>query len=93
MMSFSAAMDSIQLLGFRSCRMNFLQNLPIRPDPGLRGASSFQNFSFQRFSFTQMPPFFPATSFSPALVPVTGSFMTKGQAFNHDLKIHRAVLS
>ncbi len=55
--------------------------------------SAFQRFSVSAFQLYQNAPFFPATSFSPASGPVTGSFMTNGQAFNHYLKIHRAVLS
>ena len=101
MMSFSAAMDSIRLLVFLSCRMNFPPKSPqsarSRP-PRSFFISEFQLPAFQRFSVSafqlyQNAPFFPATSFSPASGPVTGSFMTNGQAFNHDLKIHRADLS
>ena len=109
MMSFSAAMDSIRLLVFLSCRMNFPPKSPqsarsrpprsffiseFQPPAFQRfSVSAFQRFSVSAFQLYQNAPFFPATSFSPASGPVTGSFMTNGQAFNHYLKIHRAVLS
>ena len=81
MMSFSAAMDSIRLLGFRSCRMNFPPESPQSARP--RPPRSFVISDFQRPAFQpyQNAPFLPATSFSPASGPATDSFLTKGQAF------------
>ena len=68
---------------------------PIRQIPASEELLHFRisASSVSAFQLYQNAPFFPATSFSPASGPVTGSFMTNGQAFNHYLKIHRAVLS
>jgi hypothetical protein len=82
MVSFSAAMDSIRLLGFRSCRMNFPPESP--QSARARPPRSFLISDFQRppaFQLCQNAPFFSATSFSPASGPATDSFLTKGQAF------------
>jgi hypothetical protein len=63
MMSFSAAMDSIRLLGFRSCRMSFPPESPqsarSRP-PGSFLISDSQRPAFQLY---QNAPFFPQPLF------------------------------
>lgn len=67
MMSFSAAMDSIWLLGFRSCRMNFPPKSP--QSARTRPQRSFFISEFQLPAFQLYPnaPFFPRNLFFPRL--------------------------
>lgn len=67
-MSFPAAMDSIQLLGFRSCRMNFPPKSPQSARSRPPRSFFISEFQLPAFQLYQNAPFFPATSFSPAMV-------------------------
>jgi hypothetical protein len=63
---------------------------PIRQIPT---SEELLHFRISASSVSALPkcPLFPRNLFFPRHGPVSGSFITKGQAFNHDLKIHRAV--